>query len=183
MSSPDSPSPSDGSPKRAWVYAKPLPSPPANPSTDTTTPPHPTTPEFNHPPSITDVVTTIKPEDFLSVHQTPCAQRGFLTGIGAGMGIGGLRWVLGLPLPRAANWAVGAGVAAAAAQYEYCQYRRRLERENMLRMVKVYTAKQAAEKEKAEAEGRVKVEAASRGKEGGQVEGSGGEGKRGWKFW
>lgn len=181
MSSPDSP---DG-PKRAWVYAKPVPSPtPANPSTDTTTtPPPPATPEFNHPPSITDVVTTIKPEDFLSVHQTPCAQRGFLTGIGAGMGIGGLRWVLGLPLPRAANWAVGAGVAAAAAQYEYCQYRRRLERENMLRMVKVYTAKQAAEKEKAEAEGRVKAEAESRGKEGGQVEGVAGEGKRGWKFW
>ncbi|KAK0750160.1 hypothetical protein B0T18DRAFT_323153 [Schizothecium vesticola] len=181
MPAPDSPSPppSDG-PKRTWAYARPPSPTPANPPTDaTTTTPPPANPEFKSNPSLTDAVTTIKPNDFLSVHQTPCAQRGFLTGISAGMGIGGLRWVLGLSLPRAANWAVGAGVAAAAAQYEWCQFRRRVEREKMVRMVKVYNARQAAEKEKAEG--------GSRGEEGrdkkGEVGGSPEAGKGGWKFW
>lgn len=45
-------------------------------------------------PTITDVVGMIKTEDFTNVHNTPCARQGFLTGIAAGAGVGGLRFVL-----------------------------------------------------------------------------------------
>ncbi|KAK1831037.1 hypothetical protein QBC39DRAFT_372347 [Podospora conica] len=171
--------PSDGQqpdPTRPWLAT---PQPPSPTPTDPTATPPPK-PDFKSQPSLTDVVTTIKPADFLSVHQTPCAQRGFLTGIGAGMGIGGLRWVLGLPLTRAANWAVGAGAVAAALQYEWCQHQRREERAKMVRMVEVYTARQAAEKEAAE---RRRKEAEVKKAEGKAVEGGGGKGGGWWKFW
>lgn len=45
-------------------------------------------------PTITDAVGMIKTEDFANVHNTPCARQGFLTGIAAGAGVGGLRFVL-----------------------------------------------------------------------------------------
>ncbi|KAK3935117.1 hypothetical protein QBC46DRAFT_398232 [Diplogelasinospora grovesii] len=100
--------------------------------------------------SLTEVVQTIKPKDFLSVHKAPCSRQGFLTGIGAGAGIGAIRWIMGLPVPKAANWAVGTGAAAALAQYEFCQWRRRQEREKMKRVVEVYDRKQAEMKAKEE---------------------------------
>ncbi|KAK0609918.1 hypothetical protein B0T17DRAFT_501136, partial [Bombardia bombarda] len=93
--------------------------------------------------SLTEVVQTIKPADFLTVHQTPCARQGFLTGIGGGAAVGALRWVMGMPIPRAANWGVGVGALSALVQYEYCQYLRRQEREKMKRVVEVYDRKQA----------------------------------------
>lgn len=40
------------------------------------------------------VVSTIKKEDFTNVANTPCARQGLLTGIGAGAGLGGLKFVL-----------------------------------------------------------------------------------------
>lgn len=90
-----------------------------------------------------DAWRSIKADDFLSVHQAPCSRQGFLTGIGSGGAIGFLRFVLGTPVPKAANWAVGVGMAAAIAQYEFCQYRRRQEREKIKRVVEVYDRKQA----------------------------------------
>lgn len=94
------------------------------------------------------------------MHQAPCARTGLLTGIGSGAAVGALRWVMGLPVPRAANWAVGAGVLAAAGQYEYCQFRRREEREKVRRVVEVYGRQQAAlrEKEKEERERKAREE-------------------------
>ncbi|KAL2020315.1 hypothetical protein VTK56DRAFT_8543 [Thermocarpiscus australiensis] len=101
-------------------------------------------------PTITEAVQTIKPSDFLTFHQAPCARTGLLTGIGAGAAMGALRWITGLPVPRAANWAVGTGALAAAGQYEYCQFRRRQEREKMRRVVEVYGRQQAAQRAAAE---------------------------------
>lgn len=49
----------------------------------------------NQRPSISDAVSMIKSEDFTKVAETPCARTGFLTGIGAGFGAGGLRFVIG----------------------------------------------------------------------------------------
>ena len=43
--------------------------------------------------SISDAVSMIKPEDFTNVQNTPCARTGLLTGIGAGFGIGGVRFL------------------------------------------------------------------------------------------
>jgi len=153
-------------PTRSWLATPQVPpSPPSQPTSSATGQPAPLPPSTNsatptaappsqtRPPSLTDVVQTIKPSDFLKVHQSPCSQQGFLTGIGSGATIGLLRWVMGLPAPKAANWAVGVGALGALFQYEYCQYKRREEREKMLRMVEVFNTRQA--KEKAEAEERL----------------------------
>lgn len=39
-------------------------------------------------------VSMIKKEDFANIANTPCARQGLLTGIGAGAGLGGLKFVL-----------------------------------------------------------------------------------------
>lgn len=49
-------------------------------------------------------------------------------------------------MPKAANWAVGSGVAVSILAYEYCQHQRRVERGNMKRVVEVVTKKQAEQK-------------------------------------
>lgn len=107
--------------------------------------------------TVGDAWRSIKADDFLSVHQSPCSRQGFLAGIGGGATVGFLRFVLGAPVPRAANWAVGVGAAAAIAQYEFCQYGRRREREKMKRVVEVYDRKQA-ETRRAEEEAKRKRE-------------------------
>lgn len=125
-------------------------------------------------PTIGDAVQTIKPADFLTVHQKPCARPGLLTGIGAGAATGALRWVMGLPIPKAANWAVGTGAVAALGQYEYCQFKRRQEREKMKRVVEVYGQHMARQREK-EAEERRAREQREREEEERR--------RRWWKFW
>ncbi|KAK7697880.1 hypothetical protein SLS64_013133 [Diaporthe eres] len=84
---------------------------------------------------------TIKSDDILKVHQTPCSRDGFITGIGSGAAVGFLRYIIGVP--KSANWAVGSGVAISILAYEYCQYQRRVERANMKRVVEVVNKKQA----------------------------------------
>lgn len=44
--------------------------------------------------TLSEAVSMIKTEDFTNITNTPCARNGFLTGIGAGAGLGGLRFVL-----------------------------------------------------------------------------------------
>jgi hypothetical protein len=48
----------------------------------------------NRHPSISEAVSTIKPEDFANIASTPCARNGFLTGIASGFGLGGLKFIL-----------------------------------------------------------------------------------------
>lgn len=101
-----------------------------------------------------------------------------MTGIGSGAGIGALRWIMGLPIPKAANWGVGCGIVGAMAHYEYCQWQRRKEKEKMQRVVAVYTKKQADSRAKEAKERREKMEQ-QQGKEG-EVSGQ----KKSWyKFW
>ncbi|KAK4158742.1 hypothetical protein QBC43DRAFT_143330 [Cladorrhinum sp. PSN259] len=131
---------------------------------------------------------TIQPSDFLTFHQAPCARTGLLTGIGAGSAVGVIRWLVGLPVPRAANWAVGAGVVASIGQYEYCQFRRRQEKEKLKRVVEVYgkvqaeqrakEAREAQQQKAAEEEVRKQKEQQNKVKSGG---GSGWVGRL--KFW
>ncbi|CCC12928.1 hypothetical protein SMACR_06070 [Sordaria macrospora] len=132
---------------------------------------------------ISTALSSIKPEDFLSVHETPCARQGFMTGIGSGASIGVLRWIMGLPIPKAANWGVGCGIVGAMAQYEYCQWQRRKEKEKMQRVVAVYTKKQAESRAKEAKEARERREKAAE-LEGKGEEGGGGQRKKSWyKFW
>ncbi|KAK4143464.1 uncharacterized protein C8A04DRAFT_28891 [Dichotomopilus funicola] len=173
-------------PNRSWIQQ------PTTPSTTSPQPPQPPPPTEQsltdgsqpastrprpRPPTISEAAQTIKPADFLTFHQAPCARTGLLTGIGAGAAIGAVRWIMGLPIPRAANWAVGSGVLAAVGQYEYCQLRRMQEREKVKRVVEVHAAKRAKEKKEederkraVEAEGARKIEAEK-------------EKGRGWRLW
>ncbi|KAF4126174.1 cytochrome c oxidase assembly protein subunit 20 [Geosmithia morbida] len=88
-------------------------------------------------PTITDAVGMIKPEDFANVAETPCARNGFLTGIGAGFGAGGLRFVVGGNIGKATNFAAGFFILGSVASYEYCQYLRRCEKRDMKRHIEV----------------------------------------------
>lgn len=45
--------------------------------------------------TISDGFKTIKSEDFLKVHQIPCARQGWMTGIGAGFVVGMGRYLVG----------------------------------------------------------------------------------------
>ncbi|POS81377.1 hypothetical protein DHEL01_v200211 [Diaporthe helianthi] len=93
---------------------------------------------------------TIKSEDILKVHMAPCSRDGFITGIGSGAAVGFLRYIIGAPVPKSANWAVGSGMAISILMYEYCQYQRRVERANMKRVVEVVSKKQAELRKKEE---------------------------------
>lgn len=126
-------------------------------------------------PTITDAVGMIRTEDFTNVHNTPCARQGFLAGIAAGAGVGGLRFVLrGKDHPscqcrslardaltimiagnavKAANWAVGMFILGSTASYEYCQYLRRAERIQMKRHIEVVSENKREQARKA-AEGK-----------------------------
>jgi cytochrome c oxidase assembly protein subunit 20 len=45
--------------------------------------------------SISDAIKTVRWGDFKNVHMYPCARESFLTGIGAGFAVGGVRALLG----------------------------------------------------------------------------------------
>ncbi|KAK4132669.1 cytochrome oxidase biogenesis protein, Cox20 subunit [Trichocladium antarcticum] len=184
MSTPQPPSreqaPAD--PNRSWLQQPETPpsSQPPQPQTFPA-PPQPQQTPSRAPaagqPSVTDALHSIKPTDFLTFHQAPCSRSGLLTGIGAGAAIGAVRWIMGLPIPRAANWAVGTGALAAMGQYEYCQFRRRQEREKMKRVVEVYQARTARERKEKEAEGRERRAKEEREREEKE------RARGGWKFW
>ncbi|KAI9902014.1 hypothetical protein N3K66_003831 [Trichothecium roseum] len=87
--------------------------------------------------SISDAVSMIKPEDFTNVQNTPCARTGLLTGIGAGFGIGGVRFLTSGNIGKSTNWAVGIFLLGSIASYEYCQYQRRAEKLQMKRHIEV----------------------------------------------
>ncbi|ORY68250.1 uncharacterized protein BCR38DRAFT_320380, partial [Pseudomassariella vexata] len=101
-------------------------------------------------PTISDGIKTIKTEDFLAVHRIPCAREGFMTGIGSGAVVGGLRYVRGAQIPSVANYAVTAALVGMVVQWEFCQYQRIQERAAMARVVEVIDRKQAEKQQRAE---------------------------------
>ncbi|RFU80077.1 cox20 fam36a [Trichoderma arundinaceum] len=88
---------------------------------------------------LSEAVSMIKREDFTNVANTPCARQGLLTGIGAGAGLGGLKFVIQGNATKSANWAVGFFILGSIASYEYCQYQRRAEKIQMKRHIEVVT--------------------------------------------
>ncbi|KAK4234747.1 hypothetical protein C8A03DRAFT_18409 [Achaetomium macrosporum] len=168
-------------PSRSWVH----PTDESFPTTSqptTTSPPLPPLPPAQQPqprrkPTLAEAAATIKPSDFLTFHQAPCARTGLLTGIGAGAATGVLRWILGKPIPKAANWAVGAGVLASLGQYEYCQFQRHQERAKVRRVVEVYAAQQARERREREEEERRLRESREREEEERRRK------RAWWRFW
>jgi len=86
-------------------------------------------------------------------------------------------WIIA-PLPKACNWAVGTFIFAAFANYEFCLYRRRLEKSTMKRAVEIIdrkkAEKEAAVKAQREERRRLKDEADKKAEEAA---------KKSWKFW
>ncbi|KAL8801921.1 MAG: hypothetical protein Q9182_004155 [Xanthomendoza sp. 2 TL-2023] len=122
-------------------------------------------------PGIVDALKTIKLEDFKEVHKKPCTREGFLTGIGAAFATGGVRAIFGglYPWPRhfppsmltepapiftACSWAVGAFAFGSFAMHEYCQRKRKREKEGMQRVTAALLEKQKIKEEKKREETR-----------------------------
>ncbi|EKD17670.1 hypothetical protein MBM_04039 [Drepanopeziza brunnea f. sp. 'multigermtubi' MB_m1] len=153
-------------------------------------------------PTLTSALKTVRLGDFKQVHMYPCVRESLLMGIGGAFGVGGVRAVWGgerqrgdlqrgvsarwlmtcgitAPLPKACNWAVGTFVFTSWANYEFCLYRRSLERAHMKRAVEIIDRKKAekemAAKAKREERRRLKEEADRRAEEAAKA--------RWWKFW
>lgn len=117
--------------------------------------------------NVIDVIKTIKPGDFKEVHKKPCVRDAFLAGIGLGFGMGGIRTIMGgtstkrssplvymltdtVSIFNACSWAVGTFCFGSAAMHEFCQRRRKLEREGMQRVVEVIDRKKTDRQKRAE---------------------------------
>ncbi|KAL7272627.1 hypothetical protein RUND412_004553 [Rhizina undulata] len=133
-------------------------------------------------PSLTEGFKTVKLEDFKTVHMQPCVRQSLLYGIGSGFAFGGLKIVLGAPVPKAANWAAGTFAGASLVVYEYCQYRRSKEKEGMKRAVEIIDRRKAEKekklREKKEAEALLAAERAA-AEEARKLA----ESRRWYKFW
>ncbi|KAG4410923.1 hypothetical protein IFR04_015942 [Cadophora malorum] len=131
-------------------------------------------------PTLATAIKTVRIQDFKQVHMYPCVRESLLMGIGGAFGVGGVRALWGAPIPKAANWAVGTFVFASFANYEFCLYRRRLERQHMKRAVEIIdrkkAEKEAAAKVKREERRRAKEEADRRAEEEARR-------KSWWKVW
>ncbi|MCJ1298039.1 hypothetical protein MMC08_000828 [Hypocenomyce scalaris] len=129
-----------------------------------------------------DAAKAVRLKKLKEIHEKPCVRDSLLTGIGAGFGVGGLRAVVGAPVFKACNWAVGTFCFGSFAMYEFCQRKRQLEMQGMKRAAEIIDRKKI-EKEKMAEEARaarrkVKEEADAWAEE---------EAKRkiqsSWKFW
>ncbi|KAH8819434.1 hypothetical protein F5884DRAFT_760516 [Xylogone sp. PMI_703] len=94
-------------------------------------------------PTFTNALKTVRLGDFKQVHMYPCVRDSLLTGIGAGFGVGGIRALLGAPIPKATNWAASSFVLLSFASYEYCLYKRTLEKAQVKRAVEIIDRKKA----------------------------------------
>ncbi|KAG9236053.1 hypothetical protein BJ875DRAFT_372948 [Amylocarpus encephaloides] len=130
-------------------------------------------------PKLKDAFKTLRWEDIQQVYMYPCARESLLMGIGGAFGMGGIRALWGAPIPKAANWAVGTFIFASLANYEFCQYRRMLEKSHMKRAVEIIDRKKAEK----EAEAKKKRDERRRSKEEADAKAEEEAKKKGWKFW
>ncbi|RDL32669.1 Cytochrome c oxidase protein 20, mitochondrial [Venustampulla echinocandica] len=130
-------------------------------------------------PTLSEGIKTVRLEDFKQMYMYPCVRESLLMGIGGGFGMGGIRALWGARIPKAANWAVGTFIFAAFANYEFCQYRRMIEKAHMKRAVEIIdrkkAEKEAAAQAKREERRRLKEEADNKAEESGN--------KSRWRFW
>ncbi|KAA8906521.1 hypothetical protein FN846DRAFT_715248 [Sphaerosporella brunnea] len=111
-------------------------------------------------PTLQDAVATIKLEDFRKVHLTPCFREANLNGFYAAFVVAGLRFFTKGSIPQICNWAVGGFITSSVVSYEYCMYRRRLEKDGMMKAAMIIEAKKA-ERERIAAERKAAKEAAA----------------------
>lgn len=71
-------------------------------------------------------------------------------------------YFLTAPLIKSCNWAVGATIFGAVASYEFCYYRRRLEKQYMKRAVEIIDSKKAQKEKELERKRKERREAKER---------------------
>ncbi|KAF1352348.1 hypothetical protein BDV97DRAFT_292984 [Delphinella strobiligena] len=97
---------------------------------------------------VVDAAKTITKEDWTKFHRKPCVKDSFLTGIGTGAAVGGVRAIWRAPVMVACNWAVGTFCFGSFAMYQYCQYQRLAEKEGMKRAIEIIDRKGLERKQK-----------------------------------
>ncbi|MCJ1432534.1 hypothetical protein MMC27_001891 [Xylographa pallens] len=86
-----------------------------------------------------DGIKSIKVEDVKHLHKIPCVRDAFLMGMGTGFMIGGGRAIVG-----------GSFCFSSAGMWEFCQRRRTLERQGMLRAAEIIDRKRLEKERQAE---------------------------------
>ncbi|KAI9731420.1 MAG: hypothetical protein M1818_007810 [Claussenomyces sp. TS43310] len=129
-------------------------------------------------PSLNEAIKTVRLGDFRQVYMYPCVRDSLLTGIGGAFAVGGIRGLMGTPVMKACNWAVGTFCFLGIGSYEFCLQKRKLEKANMKRAVEIIDRKKAEK----EAQAQAKREERRRVKE--EADRKLEESKRSsWKFW
>ncbi|MCJ1410121.1 hypothetical protein MMC19_004206 [Ptychographa xylographoides] len=97
-----------------------------------------------------DGIKSIKMQDVKDLHKIPCVRDALLVGIGGGFFIGGGRMVSGATMWKSMSWAMGTFCFSSAGMYEFCQRRRFLERQGMLRAAEIIDRKRLEKERQAE---------------------------------
>jgi len=130
-------------------------------------------------PSLAEAVKTVRLEDFKQVHMYPCVRESLLSGIAGAFAVGGVRSLMGTPIARACNWAVGTFCFLGIGSYEFCLQKRKLEKANMKRAVEIIDRKKLEKEKQAQAKReerrRLKEEADRKAEEAAK--------RSFWKFW
>ncbi|OAD67496.1 hypothetical protein PHYBLDRAFT_151404 [Phycomyces blakesleeanus NRRL 1555(-)] len=87
-------------------------------------------------PNNEETATTVKLEDFKDVPKIPCARNAMLYGMGAGTGVGAVRYLMKQRIPTAANWAVAVFCGVSAVSFELCQMARKQKLEKLQLIIK-----------------------------------------------
>ncbi|CAL3968977.1 hypothetical protein PZA11_004918 [Diplocarpon coronariae] len=130
-------------------------------------------------PTLASVVKTIRLGDLKQVYMYPCVKDSLLFGIYGGFGVGGARAIWGTGVLKASHWAVGTFVFGSLARYEFCLYQRKLEIQQMKRVVEIIdrkkAEKEAADKAMRDERRKLKEEADKKAEEAANA--------KWWKLW
>ncbi|EMD00216.1 hypothetical protein BAUCODRAFT_30683 [Baudoinia panamericana UAMH 10762] len=99
-----------------------------------------------------------KLNDFTEFHKRPCVRDALLTGIGGGAAFGGVRAVFGATVWTACSWATGTFCFGSAVMYQYCLYRRKAEKEGMMRAVEILNKKDIDRKAREQRKEKIREE-------------------------
>ncbi|KAF2717232.1 hypothetical protein K431DRAFT_288761 [Polychaeton citri CBS 116435] len=138
--------------------------------------------------TLSSAVSSIKLEEFQSIHKKPCVRDSLMPGIGGGFALGGLRAIFGATIWSSCSWAVATFCGTSAVMYQYCQYRRQMEKDGMIRAMEILEKKDAERKAREAQKERVR-EARRKAKEEElegkykDARGESGSGRSWWKIW
>jgi cytochrome c oxidase assembly protein subunit 20 len=99
-----------------------------------------------------------KLSDFNELPRKPCVRDAYMSGISTGFMVGGMRWVFRSSIWSACSWAVASTCMVSGVMYQWCLYRRQMEKEGMMKAVEILNKNQMEKKAREEARERQKEE-------------------------